>query len=154
MRHRVIIQAITAEILAVRIKHYAVGTGWNQEAIVGERAGWREVKHEEQIATHKGENLIAIIMPDFYNWCLVKILFACNRLEHFSVEISKIVVAEFMIIYQIPLSAGVFMAPAITLAREINPLWVTELITHEVEITAIIVEAVTRRIILCRAIPR
>ena len=29
------------------------------------------------------------------------------------------------------------MAPAITLAREINPLWVTELITHEVEITAI-----------------
>ena len=98
-------------------------------------APWREVKHEEQIATHKGENLIAIIMPDFYNWCLVKILFACNRLEHFSVEISKIVVAEFMIIYQIPLSAGVFMAPAITLAREINPLWVTELITHEVEIT-------------------
>lgn len=98
MRHRVIIQAITAEILAVRIKHYAVGTGWNQEAIVGERAGWREVKHEEQIATHKGENLIAIIMPNFYNWCLVKILFACNRLEHFSVEISKIVVAEFMII--------------------------------------------------------
>ena len=45
--------------------------------------------------------------------------------------------AEILVIYQIPLSASILVAPSVTLAREINPLWMTELITHEVQVTSV-----------------
>ena len=137
MGHLVIVQTIATKRLVVGIEYHTIGTGRYQEAIVGKRAGWREVEDEEQVASHISEYLIAIIVPDFNNWCLVKVLFTLNCLEHLLVEVAEIVIAEILVIYQIPLSASILVAPSVTLAREINPLWMTELITHEVQVAAI-----------------
>ena len=108
MGHLVVVQTITAKCLVVGVEYHAVGSRRYQESIVGKRAGWREVEDEEQVASHISEYLIAIIVPDFNNWCLVKVLFTLNCLEHLLVEVAEIVIAEILVIYQIPLAEIVF----------------------------------------------
>ena len=46
-------------------------------------------------------------------------------------------IAQFVIIQQIPLPARVLIRPTVTFAREVDPFGVTEFVAHEVEITAI-----------------
>ena len=42
-----IVQTVATKRLVVGIEYHAIGTGRYQEAIVGKRAGWREVEDEE-----------------------------------------------------------------------------------------------------------
>ena len=46
-------------------------------------------------------------------------------------------IAELMVVHKVPLSAGVLVAPSVALAWEVNPLWVAELIAHEVQVAAV-----------------
>ena len=46
-------------------------------------------------------------------------------------------IAQCRVVYQMPLTTGILIRPAIAFAREVNPFRMTELITHEVQITSI-----------------
>ena len=46
-------------------------------------------------------------------------------------------VAQLLIVYKIPLATGIFVAPTISFAREINPFRMAKLVTHKVEVSAI-----------------
>ena len=46
-------------------------------------------------------------------------------------------IAEILVVDKAPLTTGILIRPAVTLTWEVNPLRMSELVTHEVQITAI-----------------
>ena len=76
-------------------------------------------------------------MPDFLDRGLVELLLTLDHRQHFSVEIAEIMVAQFLVVHQVPLSAGIFIAPAVSFPREVYPFRMTELIAHEVQVTSV-----------------
>ena len=46
-------------------------------------------------------------------------------------------VVKFLVVYQIPLAACVFVTPSVAFAWEVNPFGMPKLVTHEVEIAPI-----------------
>ena len=46
-------------------------------------------------------------------------------------------VAEVFVVYQVPLATGILIRPSVTLTREVDPLGMTELVTHEIQITTV-----------------
>ena len=59
------------------------------------------------------------------NFCLV----------HYDIELTKLAVSEVFIISQVPLSSAVIITIAIALSWEVNPLRMSKLISHEVQIS-------------------
>ena len=60
-----------------------------------------------------------------------------QQLYHSLVKTIQVCKEIICIVHQIPLTTRVLMTPTITLTREINPLGVTELISHKCEISTI-----------------
>ena len=58
-------------------------------------------------------------------------------MNHCTIEVSQIVIAKVVIIDKVPLTTGIFMTPTVSFAWEVNPLWMSEFISHEVQITTI-----------------
>ena len=54
---------------------------------------------------------------------------------HLLVELLQAVVTQVVSVCQGPLPAGMLIAPAIPLPREIYPLRMTELVAHEIQVT-------------------
>ena len=76
-------------------------------------------------------------MPYFLHRCLLELLDATDESNHRLVEISEVMVAEFLVVNKVPLSAGIFVAPAVSFSWEIYPFWVSELVSHKVEVSAV-----------------
>ena len=57
--------------------------------------------------------------------------------QHFAVEITEPMVAKFLIINEIPLPTGVFVAPTVALTRKINPFGMAELVAHKIQVAAV-----------------
>ena len=53
-------------------------------------------------------------------------------LVHVLVKFTELIVAQTLVAKQIPLPSAVMKAEIIAFSREVNPLWVAELISHEV----------------------
>ena len=137
MSYAVVVEAVSTKVFAVGIQHHLVGTLRHNEAIVGIRAVWREVEHKDNVATHVSQHLVAIVVPNLLHRSLIEIFLALYHLQHLAVEVAKIVVVELLIVNEVPLAACILMAPAVAFAREINPLRVSKLIAHEVEVATI-----------------
>lgn len=137
MSHRVVIEPIAAEILVVTIQYHVITARGYKEAIVGEASRGREIENEEQLTPHKCQHLIAVIVPYLLHGGKIEVLLALDYLQHFLVEVAQVVVAKLFVVNQVPLPAGIFITPSIAFAGEIYPLWVSKLIAHEVEVTAI-----------------
>ena len=137
VRHRVVGKAISAKVLRVGIEHHVIGTRWHEEAIIGIAACGREVKYEHEIATHEAEHLVAIVVPNLHNRSILEVFHTLNDLEHLTIEVTKPVIAEIFVVDEAPLTTGIFVTPAITLTREVDPLRMSELIAHEIEIASI-----------------
>ena len=58
-----------------------------------------------------------------------------DEVHHSLIEISEITVTEIIGLFERPLPPCMGKRPAISLPREVNPLWMTEFITHEIEVT-------------------
>ena len=58
-------------------------------------------------------------------------------MDHSVVEIVKLIIFQFLAVYEIPLAAGILVAPAVAFAREVYPFRMAELIAHEVKVTAV-----------------
>ena len=137
MCNAIISESVAAELLCVGVENHVVRTGRNEESVVGERACRTEVEHEDKVAAHVGENLVAVVVPYLLHRSLLEVLLELQSLQHIVVEVAEELVVEVGIVDEIPLAACVFMAPAVAFAWKVDPLRMSELITHEVEVTAV-----------------
>ena len=137
MRNRIISKTIASKVLRIGIQYYVVRSGRNKESIVDKRLCRAEVEYEYQIATHICKNLIGIVVPYLHYRLVLYVLLKLKCSEHRLVEIAKIVIVEFGVVYKIPLATCILIAPSVALTREVNPFGMAELITHKVEIATI-----------------
>lgn len=94
-----------------------------------------QVHHEEQIASLEGQDFVHPIANGHEFVFRAEPFEAILQGLHQFIEVLEILVAQGLIISQIPPSATEMMAPSILRTREIDPLWMAELIAHEVQIT-------------------
>ena len=137
MMHAAVYEIIAAESAAVAVEHHLIFAGGSQEAIVGETLRRIPVEYKYQVATHERQHIVAIFLPEFLHRERLEIVDARHKLHHSIVESVEKLVFELLTVYKAPLTAGIFITPAVTLAREVNPLRMAELIAHEVEIAAV-----------------
>ena len=76
-------------------------------------------------------------MPDFLHGSLLEVFLRLDDLEHLLVEIAKPMIAEFVVVDEVPLTAGILVTPAITLTGKVNPFGMTKLIAHEIEVATV-----------------
>ena len=76
-------------------------------------------------------------MPNFLHRRIVESRLTLHHLQHPAVEIAKIVIAKGLVIDQIPLPARILVAPSVALAREIDPLGMTKLVAHKIEVASV-----------------
>ena len=53
---------------------------------------------------------------------------------HGFVEFTQLAISEVLVVFQVPLSSAIVITIVVALSWEIDPLWMAELVTHEVEI--------------------
>ena len=133
----VIVQSIASKSLIVCIQYHFITALRYQETIIGERLYWIEVEYKYQIITLECQYLVGIAVPDFLHLGLLKTLHALDNAEHGLIEVTQIMIAEVLVIYQIPLATRILMAPSIAFAREVYPFGMTKLIAHEVQVATI-----------------
>lgn len=54
--------------------------------------------------------------------------------QHALVELPQLPKLQFIVITEVKPASAVMVAPAIAITREVYPLWVAKLITHEVQV--------------------
>ena len=74
---------------------------------------------------------------DLHHLALLILGLSTDKLYHGLIKLAQILVAQLVVIHQAPLTTCILIAPTVTFTREVNPFGMTELITHEVEVTAI-----------------
>ena len=121
VRDGVVREAIAAKLLGIRVEHYLVGCLVNHKSVAREALGRVEVEDEDEIAAAVGQNLVAIVVPDFLNGCLLEILHALDEENHRSVKVAQIVVAEVLVVNEDPLATGIIVAPAVAFAGASQP---------------------------------
>ena len=137
MHDAVIGEAVAAEGFGVAVELDLVFALRHEETVIGERAGRRKVEDEDQRPARVGQHLIPIIVPDFLHGDGFDGRHAREHAQHGLIEIAEPMIAERLVVDEMPLAARVFITPAVALAREINPLGVAEFVAHEIQIAAI-----------------
>ena len=76
-------------------------------------------------------------MPNLLHRSLLEVSQTLYHLEHSLVEVAEIVIAEFLVVNEVPLAACILVAPSIALAGEVNPFGMSELVAHKVEVATV-----------------
>ena len=137
MCHTVISKSISTKLFSVSIQYNIIRSCRNQESVISKGSCGIKIKHKYQIATHKSQYLVTIIMPNLLYVRPLEITHTLDNAKHFTVKITQIMIAQIFIVYQIPLSSCVFVAPTITLSRKVYPFRMPKLISHKVKVSAI-----------------
>ena len=94
-----------------------------------------EVEDKKQFSLLVDDDLVLLI-------CLSdKLMLGYHRFElsfclvHNDIELAKLAVSQVFVISQVPLSSAVIITVTIALSWEINPLRMSKLISHEVQIS-------------------
>ena len=95
------------------------------------------VEHKYQVAAHEGKHLVGILVPELHHRERLKVVHVAHQLDHGIVKRVKLAIAQLLAVDEIPLATRVLVAPAIAFSREVNPLGMSELIAHEVEVSAV-----------------
>ena len=115
MSDGVVIEALAAESLGIGVEHHAVCSLLHHETIIYIRCGRREVEDEKQISALVRQNLVAIVVPNLDYRQFLELFLAFEHSEHGFVEVAEQMVAEFFVIYEVPLPTRVLMTPPIPL---------------------------------------
>ncbi|VTR68605.1 hypothetical protein DESC_710101 [Desulfosarcina cetonica] len=127
---------VTAEAVVVGIQRQAERAGRRRNRVIGKGALGVKIEGEDISAAHEGQHLVAIMLPQRHQVAGRKQVGRLDQPEHGPIETGQQLVLESGIVHQRPLPAGVAIAPAIAFPGEVDPLGMTELVAHEVEITA------------------
>ena len=94
------------------------------------------VEDEQQVAVREGHRLVALVHQQIPRVTVGKNLVFFHQPDHRAVEIAQPRIAQESVFCERPLPPGVGVAPAVALAREVDPLGMPELVAHEVELFA------------------
>ena len=133
----VIVEAIAAEVRVVGVEDVLVGSLFDHESIACVAVAWAEVEEEVEVSATEGEDLVAVVVPYLHDILLLEAAVLLEHLEHGCVEVAEIVEAELFVIDEVPLAACILVAPSVAFAWEVYPFGMSELIAHEVEVTAV-----------------
>ena len=109
----------------------------SKDAIIGKRFKGVEIKHKHQVASHKGKHLVVVLVPEFANGEFLESVHTAQQVHHIHVPIVEELVFQIFAVHQVPLPAGIFVAPAIAFTGEVDPFRVSPFISHKIEVTAI-----------------
>lgn len=73
MRDGVISQPEAAEVFIIRVEYDIIFAFGDEEAIICERFGGREIEDEHEVSAHVCQDLISVVVPDFPNGQLFKV---------------------------------------------------------------------------------
>ena len=127
--------AKTVVLRVVRVQDDAVAAGRAFDGVVGIGSLRVEVEDNQTAAALERQYLVALVLAEG-NWPSVEQTVFCDAVDHVPVETVQPAVFQQLIVGQIPLAAGMVEGPSVVLPREVDPLGMTELIAHEVEVAA------------------
>ena len=147
----VVREAETGELLGIGIEYDLILTGGHEDTVVVKGLLSVPVEDEQQVATRISHHLVALVVcPLIYPrqvFADVVLLLLCGRVEgdqvlleqmdHRLVEAVEVREEIVGVVHEVPLTTGVLTAPSVALPREIDPLRVTELVPHEIEVSAV-----------------
>ena len=137
VNHLVVVEAIATEIGIVGIEDILIGSLLHHEAIARIGVVGREVEEEQEVTTTEGKYLVAIVVPNLNYALLLETLVFLENLEHCLVEVAEVMEAKILIVHEVPLATGIFVAPSVSFAREVDPFGMSELVAHEVEVASV-----------------
>jgi hypothetical protein len=94
-----------------------------------------EIEYVEKVSFLVGNDLVAFMSKSN------KLMWVYHGGEldligiHGLVKGTKLAISQVSVVQEIPLSSAVVIAVVVSLSWEVNPLWMTELITHKVEVS-------------------
>lgn len=109
---------------------------WPESAnwIILVRLCWMEIVDEDQVTLFVYYHFVALIVQGHI---LVRLDHGAKEnlgSVHLLIKIVKLWVSEIFIVHEIPLSSAVLITISVSFTREIDPLRVSKLVAHEVEI--------------------
>ncbi len=119
----------------VRVEDDAVAARRAFDGVVGIGFLWVEVEDNQAVAALERQHLVSLVLAEGNRSGVEQTVF-CDAVDHVPVETVQPAVFQQLVVGQIPLAAGMVEGPAVVLPREVDPLWMTELIAHEVEVAA------------------
>ena len=137
MLYAIVGKSEAAKLNAIGIEYHIISTLFDEDTIVGKRLIRVEIEDKDKVFTLESHELVALIIPNFLNERFGEFTFFGNQAQHRFIEAGKVGIMEVFSILERPLAAGVFIRPTVTLTREVDPLRMSELIAHKIEVTAI-----------------
>ena len=134
MTHALVDVAVAAVARVVAVEHPVVLARRGQDAIARVGARGAEVEHKHQVAAHVGQHLVVVLVPQLAYGRGLEVVHAREQVYHVVVPVVQVLVFQVLAVDQRPLAAGILVAPAVALAREVDPLGVAPLVAHEVEV--------------------
>ena len=129
--------AEAAKLFVVARQHNFIFAFRSQKTIAFIRLERCPVKHKHQVATAKCQHLVAVAVPQTDHRQCLKIFYTFHKVYHGIVKSQKLAITQIFPVNKFPLATCIFIAPAITLARKINPFRMSELVAHKVKVSAV-----------------
>lgn len=93
-----------------------------------------EIEDEQKLALLVGDDLVFLVRKADELMRLDHAAERDLRLVHDAVELAQLAITQLFVVHKVPLASTVVETKAVAFAREINPLRVAKLVTHEVEV--------------------
>ena len=101
---------------------------------IGLRLTGMEIESEEEPVPGKDQDLFLVLQEPHVTHALGEDLMLLGQLHHVLIEVVQPLVFQEAVLLQAPLTAAEMEAPAVAFPGEVDPLRMTELIAHEVQI--------------------
>jgi hypothetical protein len=111
-----------------------IGLPQGAHVVILVRVALMEVEYEEKLPFLVNYHLVHFIR------CSDELVLGDHGLElnfsrvHYFIEFTELSVSQVCIVHKIPLPSAVIITVSIALTREVDPFWMSKLVTHEVEI--------------------
>ena len=120
--------------LVGREQHRIFSRPRHLDTIIRTRILGTPIEYEVQALMRECQGLILPIVVPLVRVAVGQHLILFDHLQHLLVEQAELSVAQESVIGQRPLTACVRVAPIVALTREVDPLGMSELVTHKAEV--------------------
>ena len=125
----------STESFLIRFENDEMVTGpIGANCVILERLICMEVENEYQVSLLVHNDLISFILLRYVLMRLYHGTEGDLYLVHLFVKSIKVTISQVFIVHEIPLTTAILITISVSFSWEINPLWMTELVTHEVKV--------------------
>ena len=130
-------ESVSSEFGIVATEYVLVFSCRGQNAVSVEGFERVEVEYEKQIVAQECEYLVSVVFTEFDDRGSFEFFLLAYDVNHGFVEGSEVLIFQIVSVYEVPLPTSVFIGPAVSLTRKIDPFGVAEFISHKVEVAAV-----------------